>query len=65
MHSESIPQGFSSVALQLQRGISDKSAVKIDHSDCYMENEFKSRKVRIEAETIKEATGMVQARDTG
>lgn len=29
MHSESMPQGFSSVALQLQRGISDKSAVKI------------------------------------
>lgn len=29
MHSESMPQGFSSVALQLQRGISDKSAVMI------------------------------------
>lgn len=29
MHSESMPQGFSSVALQLQRGISDRSAVKI------------------------------------
>lgn len=29
MHSESIPHGLSSVALQLQRGISDRSAVKI------------------------------------
>lgn len=29
MHSESSPQGFSSVGLQLQRGISDRSAVKI------------------------------------
>lgn len=29
IHSESIPHGLSSVALQLQRGISDRSAVKI------------------------------------
>lgn len=29
IHSDSIPHGLSSVALQLQRGISDRSAVKI------------------------------------
>lgn len=29
MHSESMPQGFSSEALQLQRGISERSAVMI------------------------------------
>lgn len=29
MHSESTPHGLSSVALQLQRGISDRSAVTI------------------------------------
>lgn len=29
MHSDSIPHGLSSVALQLQRGISARSAVKI------------------------------------
>lgn len=29
MHSESMPHGFSSDALQLQRGISDRSAVMI------------------------------------
>lgn len=38
--------------------------LKTDPCDCYMENEFKSKKVGKEAETIKKTTVKVQARDT-
>lgn len=36
--------------------------LKTDPTECYMENEFKNRKVRTEAE---KPTAVVQARDTG